>query len=107
MVRRTEIREETIEHEVTFIACDICGEEVPIIEGPPIFGSDFQSMADNLSGSFRSNRWWVKPFEKIVGVSKGHAADQIKHAPDFEIHVKCGYEAIRAAVAKAKGKTED
>lgn len=95
MSRRTERRIETVEHEIQIMACDICGEEVPVIERP-IYGGDFQTLSDALS----PRQWWRKPLDRIVGITKGSASDEIKGNPDFEVHVGCVYELIKKATEK-------
>lgn len=90
MSRRTEKRIETIEHGLQIIACDICGEEVPVIERP-IYGGDFQTLSDELS----PRQWWRKPLGRIVGIVKGSASDELSYSPDFEVHVRCAYELIK------------
>lgn len=95
MSRRIETKIETIEHKVNIIACDICHKEVSYLSRP-VYGSDFQSMAEALD----TRVWWRKPFDRIVGVLKDSTADEIESDPDFEVHVGCVYELIKKATAK-------
>lgn len=90
------MRTEVIEQEFNTIVCDICGEEVPMIEDP-IYGASFQALSDAMS----PRKWWRKPLDRIVGIKKGSVLDEA-NSSDFDVHVKCGYRVIKDAVIKRR-----
>lgn len=96
MTRFTETRTETIEHEINVVQCDLCGEEVPMSQFG-INSNGFEQFASAMSGRIW---WWMKPLNKIVGIAKGSAADEEKRS-DFDVHAKCAYDVLKAAVDKA------
>jgi hypothetical protein len=96
MTRRTEIRTETLNRKVAYIACDICHKEIPVAHDE-IHSSDFSSGLREMSKAMEPRQWWRKPFNRIVGISKKSLYTEADE-PEFDVHVRCAYDVIKKAL---------
>lgn len=103
MTVRKETIEEVVERTRTIVECDICHEEVSVLE-IDIDSNSFENVSRRINGNFKPSFWFKHPLKAIVGIAKGSNRDEDN--ADFNVHVGCAYEAIKNAVESRGGNNQ-